>query len=88
MDTDDNNFRPHITSKKRWSRWKTRTMTKMQICDRWAKDLPLYSPLHHSWHGTVFGQRKRVRSAYICIDDGSIIGNKASKQAMHSGELG
>ena len=48
-----------------------------------ALDIP---PLH-SRHGMVLGSdEKGLRSAYICIDDGSIDW-ESSKQAMHSGEL-
>ena len=84
MDTDDSDCRPHTLLKKQWSRWKTRMMTKMRICDRWREYFAIIFPL--SIHGTrtVFGQRIRGCVLHACIDDGSIIGNQASKQAMHS----
>ena len=82
MDTDDSDCRPHTLLKKQWSRWKTRMMTKMRICDRWREYFAIIFPL--SIHGTrtVFGQRKRGCVLHTCLHDESIIGNQASKRCI------
>ncbi len=83
MDTNDSDCRPHITSKKRWSRWKMRMMTKMRICDRWA-EYCYYISL--SIHGTArFWAAKRGAFRMHALMTGAL---GTSKQAMHRGELG
>lgn len=70
-------------------------MTKMRTCDRpMARVFAIRFHSPHSWHGNMVlgSEEKGLRSAYICIDDGSEHyweqSKQASKQAMHSGELG